>query len=470
MINFKTFGILLLISIVALLSFNFKEKKIKQKPVANTPEASYQTYCSGCHGVKMNAFVDRDWKHGKTPEDLFKSIKYGYKNDGMPAFSETFKDEEIKALANYISKGIENIERYTEKEKPDSDIFETEEGKIKLELVFDKAKNPWGMAFLPNKKIIVTDKSGELYLVNEDKTSIKIANVPAVRFAGQGGLMDVILHPNFATNQIIYLSYSKPHPTSADLQTTAILKAYLNGNTLVDAKDVFVALPYSKTKHHYGSRMVFGKDGLLYFSVGERGKEKENPQEIKNNALGKVHRITDKGEIPKDNPFYGNANAEQSIYSYGHRNPQGLTLNPFTNEIWSNEHGPRGGDEINIHKKGANYGWPIVSYGINYNGKIITPLTQKAGITDPIHYWNPSIAPSGMAFVNSNIYKGWKGNLMVGSLRFEYLNRCIIKNGKVIKEELLFKNIGRLRDVRMAPNGYLYIAVEGKGVYKLLPN
>ncbi len=468
MINLKTTGILSIITASAIFSFNFKEKPLKENSMPNTPEANYQAYCSGCHGAKMNAFVDRKWKHGKNPEDLFKSIKYGYKDDGMPSFSETFKDEEIKALASYIIKGIENVDKYNDSQKPKSDLFETEEGKIKLVKVFDKVTIPWGIAFLPNKKIIVTDKSGELYLVNEDKTSVKITNAPEVRFAGQGGLMDVILHPNFAKNQIIYLSYSKPHPTDVSLQTTAILKAKLENNQLVDAKDIFVALPYSKAKHHYGSRMVFGKDGFLYFSVGERGNEKENPQDI-NNALGKVHRITDNGEIPKDNPFYEKSKAQESIYSYGHRNPQGLTLNPFTNEIWSHEHGPRGGDEINIHKKGANYGWPVVSYGINYNGKIITPIVQKPGITDPIHYWIPSIAPSGMAFVNSNIYKGWKGNLMVGSLRFQYLNRCVIKDGKVIKEELLFKNIGRVREVRMAPDGYLYIGVEGEGVYKLLP-
>ncbi|MFC5284838.1 PQQ-dependent sugar dehydrogenase [Pedobacter alpinus] len=468
MLNLKTAGILSIISITALLSFNLKEKPIEKNGISDTPEANYQANCSGCHGAKMNAFVDRKWKYGKTPEDLFKSIKNGYKEDGMPAFAETFKDEEIKELANYIIKGIENVDRYNENEKPKSDIFETEEGKIKLVKVFDKVKIPWGIAFLPNKKMLVTDKSGELYIVNDDKSSVEVENVPEVRFAGQGGLMDVILHPNFASNQIIYLSYSKPNPTDASLQTTAILKAKLEGNKLVDAKDIFIALPYSKTRHHYGSRMVFGKDGLLYFSVGERGNNQENPQDT-NNALGKLHRITDNGEIPKDNPFYGKAKAQESIFSYGHRNQQGLVLNPFTNEIWSHEHGPRGGDEINIHKKGANYGWAVVSYGINYNGKIMTPFTQKEGITDPIHYWIPSIAPSGMAFVNSDIYKGWKGNLMVGSLRFQYLNRCVIKDGKVIKEELLFKNIGRLREVRMAPDGYIYIGVEGEGVYKLMP-
>lgn len=459
--NTKTLAFLTAVTVVSIMSLGLQQK-------ASTPEENYQSYCSGCHGAKMNAFVDRQWKYGKTPEDIFKSIKFGKKDDGMPAFAETFTDAETKALTAYIIKGIENVGRYSFNEKPKSDTFETENGKIKLEKTFSKARNPWGMAFLPNLQMLVTDKSGILYLISNEGKSQEVGGVPSVRFAGQGGLMDVILDPNFNKNKIIYLSYSKPNPTDASLQTTAIYRATMDGNKLGNGKDIFVALPYSKTKHHYGSRMIFGKDGMLYFSVGERGNEKENPQDIKN-GLGKMHRITANGDIPKDNPFYNNTEADKTIYSYGHRNPQGLAINPFTNQIWEHEHGPRGGDEINIIQKGANYGWPVVSYGINYNGKIITTLTQKEGINDPLFYWNPSIAPSGMAFVNSKIYKGWQGNLMVGSLRFQYLNRCVVKDGKVVKEELLFKNIGRVRDVRQAPDGYLYMAVEGEGIFKLVP-
>jgi glucose/arabinose dehydrogenase len=469
----KTLSLLTIASVTCFCTINFKSKEKTEslaisKNVA-TVEENYKNYCAGCHGVKMDMFVDRKWKYGNKPEELYKSIKEGYVDDGMPAFKEAFTDKEIKDLATYMIKGIENVAKYTaEKEKPKSDLFETEKIKIKLEKVFDQVKVPWGIAFISDSQFLVSDRSGELYLVKDAKNYEKILGLPDVSNAGQGGLMDILLDQDFAKNQSIYLSYSKPHPTDSKLQTTAILKGQLNGNQLINTKDIFVAEPYSTTRHHYGSRMDFGKDGLLYFSVGERGNEKENPQSL-NNALGKIHRITKDGEIPKDNPFYNQKDAQQSIYSYGHRNPQGLAFNPFTNELWSHEHGPRGGDEINIHKKGANYGWPVVSYGINYNGKIITNLTTKPGIEEPIHYWIPSIAPSGMAFVNSKIYKGWEGDLMVGSLRFQYLNRCEIKDGKVIKEELLFKNIGRVREVRMSPNGYLYIGVEGQGVYKLVP-
>ncbi|RZK80852.1 MAG: PQQ-dependent sugar dehydrogenase, partial [Pedobacter sp.] len=201
-----------------------------------------------------------------------------------------------------------------------------------------------------------------------------------------------------------------------------------------------------------------------------RGNEKANPQTIKENDLGKIHRIKSDGSIPTDNPFVKSGAGEASIYSYGNRNPQGLVIHPLTGKLWETEHGPRGGDEINIIEPGKNYGWPVITYGINYNGKPITNISAKAGMEQPIHYWIPSIGPSGMAFVTGTKYKGWEGNLMCGSLRFQFLQRVILNGNKVTKQEILFKNIGRVRDVRMAPDGYLYIAVESPGrIFKLVP-
>jgi glucose/arabinose dehydrogenase len=253
------------------------------------------------------------------------------------------------------------------------------------------------------------------------------------------------------------------------LATTAITRAVLKGNTLTQKKDIFEAQPWSRTRHHYGSRFAWGKDGYLYFSVGERGNEKENPQDLKRD-LGKVHRIKDDGSIPSDNPFINTPGAMPSVYSYGHRNPQGMAIHPRTGDLWSNEHGPRGGDEINIVSKGKNYGWPIASYGINYNGTVITKTSLLTGIEPPLLYWIPSIAPSGMAFVTGKRYKEWKDAVLIGSLRFKYLNLCRLDGNKVIKEEILLKNIGRVRDVRMAPDGFIYVAVEKPGaVFRLLP-
>jgi glucose/arabinose dehydrogenase len=434
-------------------------------------ELNYRNYCGGCHGEKMDAFVDRQWKHGNTKDDLFKAIKNGYANEGMPAFDSTFTDKEIRELSDYILKGIKNVDRYGAGKKPVSNIFKTEELTIRLDTVAKGLDVPWGMAFLPGDELLVTDRNGKFYKVKKDQSLQPISGVPEVLAKGQGGLMDVILDPAFASNKFIYLSYSKFKTEEGKvLATTAILKARLEGNELKDQQDIFVAKPWARTQHHYGSRMQFGKDGYLYISVGERGNEKQNPQEIKGNDLGKIHRIKSDGSIPSDNPFVKTEGAEPSIFTYGNRNPQGMTIHPQTGAIWENEHGPRGGDEINIIQPGKNYGWPIATYGINYNGKIISNISEKEGITAPLHYWIPSIGPSGMAFVTGSRYKGWVGNLLTGSLRFEYLNRSVLKNNKVVKEEILFKNIGRLRDVRMAPDGFIYIAVESPGiVYKLVP-
>lgn len=481
----KYFGSALVLGGVLTTLLSFDEKPQPKTPVKALKKASvadpyfleekaalnYRNFCGGCHGEKMDAFVDRQWKHGNKKEDLVKAIKHGYANEGMPSFDSAFNDVEIKELADYILKGIKNVDRYSASDKPSSNIFKTETMTIRLDTVAKGMDIPWGMAFLPNQELLVTDRTGKFYRVGKNKSLAAISGVPALLNKGQGGLMDVVLDPDYAKNKTIYLSYSKPKTENgAVLATTAVLKAKLEGNQLIDQKDIFVAKPWSKTQHHYGSRLAFGKDGYLYISVGERGNEKENPQEIKGNDLGKIHRIKTDGSIPSDNPFVKTEGAEASIYTYGNRNPQGMTIHPTTGAIWENEHGPRGGDEINIVQPGKNYGWPIATYGINYNGKVISDISEKEGITAPIHYWIPSIGPSGMAFVTGSRYKGWEGNLLTGSLRFQYLNRSVLKDNKVTKEEILFKNIGRLRDVRMAPDGYIYIAVESPGIiYKLVP-
>ncbi|WP_129713600.1 PQQ-dependent sugar dehydrogenase [Pedobacter sp. SYP-B3415] len=435
------------------------------------PEENYRNYCASCHGEKMDAFADRSWKHGSSRDDLFKSIKKGWPDEGMPSFDSTFTDKEVYALADYILKGIKNVDRYKGGDKPKSATFKTEALTIKLDTVVKGLDIPWGMAFLPKGAMLVTDRNGKLYHVAAEGRRSEVSGVPEVLNRGQGGLMDVAVDPAFASNGFIYLSYSKyKKEGGATLATTAVLKAKLSGNQLSSQQDIFVAKPYSRTQHHYGSRLQFGKDGLLYISVGERGNEKENPQQIKGNDLGKIHRIKADGTVPADNPFVKTEGAGATIWSYGHRNPQGMAIDPATGQLWENEHGPRGGDEINIIKKGRNYGWPVVTYGINYNGKIISDLSKKPGIEDAVHFWLPSIGVSGMTFVNSDKYPGWKGNILSGSLRFQYLNRSVLKNNKVVHEEILFRNIGRLRDVRVGPDGFIYIAVESPGtVYRLVP-
>ncbi len=452
-------------------TMHFNKTKNFDFAIADTPEKNYANYCASCHGEKMDMFVDRKWKHGSSEQDLFKVIKQGYPDEGMPGFDTTFTDKEISDLADYIITGIDNIKRYDFQEAVRSNIFKTESLTIKLDTIAKGIKIPWGMAFMPNGEMLVTERGGKMYRVTKKREVQIISGVPDVVAEGQGGLLDIALHPDFKHNKLVYISYSLgKNVDNKLLTTTAVTKAVLKGNTLTEQKKIFEALPYSTTRHHYGSRLQFGKDGYLYISVGDRGNHNENAQSLERHAA-KIHRIKDDGSIPVDNPFVNTPGAVGSIFSYGHRNPQGMAMHPKTGQIWTNEHGPRGGDEINIAQKGKNYGWPVISYGLNYDGTILTKNTAMKGMEHPLHYWIPSIGPSGMAFVTGNRYKGWNGNLLVGSLRFKYLNLCKLKGNKVIKEEILLKNIGRVRDVRMSPDGYIYVSVENpsSAIFRLIP-
>jgi len=349
-------------------------------------QATFKEYCSGCHGALMQAFVDRKWKYGNSPEELRKSISDGRGDleGGMPAFGKAFNEEQMNELVSYIRYGIENLDKYDfEKKSVADNIFEAEKFSFRLEKVVDGLESPWGMAFLPNGDMLVTDKSGELWRCKEDKSKTKITGVPEVLYKGQGGLLDIELHPNFAENKWLYLSYSIFKKEGGEiLSATAVSRYTLKGNQLTESKLLLEALPYSTKRHHYGSRLEFDNDGYLFITVGDRGSRNVNPQDL-SVYPGKVHRIHDDGRIPDDNPFVNRADAVNSIYSYGHRNQQGMVKNPTSGEIWTHEHGPRGGDEINIIKKAVNYGWPVISYGINYDGTVFTKLTEKEGMASP---------------------------------------------------------------------------------------
>ena len=247
------------------------------------------------------------------------------------------------------------------------------------------------------------------------------------------------------------------------------MRARLNGNKLVDQQVIFRGDHDNDRSHHYGCKLAFDDKGHLFFGIGDRGQHYDFPQNL-NNTNGKIHRINDDGSIPKDNPFVNTKGAVASIYSYGHRNPQGTSINPLTGELWESEHGPRGGDEINLIEPGKNYGWPVISYGINYNGTILTELTEKEGMEQPIHYWTPSIAPCGMTFLTGDKYKKWRNNLFVGSLRFQYLERVVINGHAVTHTEKLLQGIGRVRNVVIGPDGLIYVATETPGkIVRLVP-
>ena len=335
-----------------------------------------------------------------------------------------------------------------------------------FELVVDGIDIPWGMDFINESDLLVTELSGTLYRVSDGIKKV-VSGLPEVYLRGQGGLLDVALHPEFKNNNLIYLTLASSLGDNPG-GNTSLYQATLVGDNLEKVSLLYKASPNTKKGQHFGSRIAFDEKGHIYFSVGDRGNRDQNPQDISRDG-GKVYRLNLDGSIPEDNPFFSSPKAKQAIFSYGHRNPQGMTVHPYTGVIWVNEHGPKGGDEINKLESGKNFGWPIITYGINYSGTPITDKTSSPKMEQPFYYWVPSIAPSGMAFSTSDVYKDWKNNLFVGSLKFEYLERLVIEGNKVVKREKILDKIGRVRNVKQGPDGYLYLGVEGKGIIKIMP-
>ncbi len=432
-------------------------------------QALFEEFCTSCHGTHVNAFVDRKWKHGNSKEDIIMSIRDGILNSGMPSYDTTFTAVQLDILSDYILEGIENRESYTADKDVQPTAFVTEEMKVRVETIVTDVDIPWGIKVLADGTIYYTDKKGVLKFKSPGKSSVTVNNLPVIKSGLQGGLMDIALDPEFANNKLLYISYTKENPANKSQLTTAVSKGRLDGDQLMDVEEIFVALPYLETIYHFGSRLVFDKSGFLFITVGDRGKRDDNPQFV-NNSCGKVHRINSDGTIPEDNPFYDNTSAIKSIWTYGHRNQQGMVYDETNDRIVTHEHGPRGGDELNIELPGTNYGWPVVSYGINYNGTTFTDITEKKGTQSPINYWLPSIAPSGMAIVKGKTYPKWRDNILTGSLRFNYVSRIKMDGDQVISEERILKNIGRVRSIEMGADGYLYIGVEKPGrILKVVP-
>lgn len=338
---------------------------------------------------------------------------------------------------------------------------------VTVEKLYEGFKNPWGMVWLPDGRLLVTERSGEILVFKDNKfTGQKLTGVPKVFAEGQGGLLDIKLHPDYNKNNWIYISYAKPVEGGA---TTAITRFKLKGNQVVEQKDIFLAKPFLKANYHFGSRIVFDKDNVLFFSVGERGTQ---PKVLElDNDHGKIHRIFDDGRIPQDNPYVGRKDANPSIWTYGHRNPQGMTYDAANNRLWAVEHGPKGGDELNLIEKGKNYGWPKVSHGINYDGTSLTEHKNFPNIENPIRIWVPSIAPCGMALVTSDRYPDWKGSLLVAALAHRHIARVELSGTTYKNEEKLADGIGRVRYVAEGPDGYIYAVTEGPGLLiRLNPN
>lgn len=350
--------------------------------------------------------------------------------------------------------------------------FKSSAGDIVVETIAQGLVHPWALAFLPDGRMLVTERPGRIRIVTRDgKLSPALANVPKVFAVSQGGLLDIVPDRNFARNKTVYFSYAEPFDGGG---RTALARATLDAETpkLDDVKIIYRQEGPPSRGGHFGGRIVQAADGNLFVTNGEHFTDRDKAQTL-DNDLGKIVRITPDGDAPKDNPFVGKSGARPEIWSYGHRNPQGLAINPADGKLWEQEHGAMGGDEINIIAPGKNYGWPLVSYGVNYDGSAVgTGKQQQAGVEDPLWHWTPSIAPSGLMFYTGDLFANWKGSLFNGALKFQLLSRLEIKDGRIVKEERLLQGLNeRIRDVRQGPDGALYLLTDNSAgrILRLAP-
>jgi len=379
----------------------------------------------------------------------------------MPIYREF-----IGVAALFVALGILVLPGQTRAEQ----VFVTEKLSLKVEKITDGLEHPWGLAFLPDGRMLVTERPGRLRIINGDGglDPQPVQGLPSIAAQGQGGLLDIALHPSFASNRLIYLSYSAPGEGGIG---TEVARGRWTGRGLDGLEVIYRMRPKSRTGRHFGSRLVFDEAARLYITLGDRG-DRPRAQRLGDHA-GSVIRINDDGSAPGDNPLVTQKGALPEIYSYGNRNKQGAGLHPVTGELWAHEHGPQGGDELNVIRSGVNYGWPVITYGVNYGiGTAIGEGTEKAGMAQPLHYWVPSIAPSGMAFYTADRIPQWQGNLLLGSLKFGMLVRLELDGEQVIHEErLLGGELGRIRDVRQGPDGLVYLLTDASNgaLYRLSP-
>jgi glucose/arabinose dehydrogenase len=436
----------------------------------------YSQHCATCHGTDLRggnaqSLLDGIWQFGDGRGYVTRNIRDGIPHLGMPSFGKTLTDEEINGIVDYLYEA----EAAAGAKKPDPPaMIETLDYEIKTEIWADHLRIPWAIVFLNEDTALVTERPGTLRMVvNDQLLSAPVAGTPEVLHEGQGGLMDVNIHPDYTSNGWVYLSYS--HAIEKKLinrrapAMTRIVRGRIRDMKWTDEELIYEAPheTYRTTRHHYGNRMVFDRKGYLYFSIGDRGAQDQAQDPKRPN--GKIHRIYPDGTVPEDNPFMDKG--LPTLFTLGNRNPQGLSVHPLTDEVWEVEHGPLGGDELNLIRKGVNYGWPVITYGKNYDGTIITKYTRKEGYEQPILYWKPSIAVCGMEFYQGKAFSRWQDHyLLVCALKYEEVRLLNIEKDRVMHQEVILKNAGRVRDVGMDPEGNVYVVVnEPDRVIKLSP-
>ena len=437
----------------------------------------YAEICAACHGARLEggkaqSLLDDVWVSGGTDADLQRTIADGRLEAGMPAFRSLLTEPEIRAMVYYLREARVTL-RAAPPPKPSpidpAVVHTTTAHRVRVELVADGLSTPWGMAFLPDGRLIVSERNGSLRILEVGKPlAPPLAGTPRPWVMQDGGLMDVALHPRFAENGWVYLAYSEPGapPTS----TTKIVRGRIRDGQWVEQQTIHQAPAshYVSDNTHFGARFLFDAAGHLFFSLGDRGTMSD--AQLLTTPNGKIHRVMDDGTVPADNPFAGTAGAVGSIWSYGNRNPQGLAWHPVTGALWSSEHGPRGGDEINVIERGQNYGWPTVTGGINYDGSPISSRTDAPGLVSPIVTWTPSVAPSGIAFYTGDRFPRWTNDLFVAQLLGQSLKRLKIDGLAVTEQETVLSGYGRVRHVINGPDGLLYVALNDPGrIVRLVP-
>ena len=424
----------------------------------------YDQFCSNCHGTDLRggnaqSLLDGVWQFGDGQGYVSRNIKFGIPHLGMPSYEESLTDQELKLLVDYLY--AEQLKAGVSKPDPPAEL-ESIDYTMKSEIWVENLEIPWAIVFLNKDTALITERPGRLRMVvGGELLTEAVQGSPEVLNEGQGGLMDVNIDPQYRENGWIYLSYShRLEPEQEDQRPpamTRLVRGRIRDMHWVDEQVIYEAPhhTYRTTRHHYGNRIVFDLKGYLYFSIGDRGAQDQAQDAQRPN--GKIHRIYPDGSVPEDNPYRDEG--LPTLYTLGNRNPQGISIHPGTDEVWSAEHGPLGGDELNHIRKGRNYGWPVITYGSNYDGVPVSDLTRKEGYMQPSLYWKPSIAVCGIEFYQGEAFPRWKHKLLVGALKFEEVRLLDIEEDRVMHQEVILKNFGRVRDIGLDPDGNVYVVV-----------
>ena len=448
--------------------------------LAQTGELVYKTNCAGCHGAQLQgsvgpALIKKDWKHGGDRQSILKTIRNGIPQTEMMKFEGVLSAAQIEAVTDFILQVQTSPEMVRKLDLPLE--IKTKLYPLKIErLITEGLKGPWGIEFVDANRALITGKFGDMHWMDHGKLDPQpITGLPQTYgYDLVGGMMDLALDPAYAKNGWVYVAFSHNSKNSTDKKTpgmTKLVRGKIKDHQWVEEQTLFQVADSLEISGgtRWGSRLLFDRQGYLYFTIGDMNRAQDS--QILSRPSGKIYRISPDGSIPKDNPFYGQANALQAIYSVGNRNVEGLAQHPQTGLIYASEHGPQGGDELNILKKGANYGWPTITYGIDYDGSKITDSTRKEGMEQPITYWTPSIAVCPIEFVTGSRFAKWQNNLLVGALKFEEIRRLVIDGDQVLEQEILLKGYGRIRDLKTGPDGALYVITNAPdSLLRITPN